>query len=157
MLWLLINGCLTFERNPTHRLLQMNNKQPTLMAFRAPLHAVPKLHEHVKSSDDDRSNGTNVVRESSSLIDLPVVKVSTLIHKFITWSQVPANRHQSDQYAIVSNRNPAALRRPAPSHYMISNPLIRMHEPDPSSLEIEQFSQLIGAKEWKEMRRDLDK
>ena len=32
-----------------------------------------------------------------------------------------------------------------------------MHEPDPSSLEIEQFSQLIGAKEWKEMRRDLDK
>ena len=29
--------------------------------FRAPLHAVPKLHEHVKSSDGDRSNGTNVV------------------------------------------------------------------------------------------------
>ena len=40
--------------------------------------------------------------------------------------------------------NPAALRRPAPSHYMIGDPLIRMHEPDPSSLEIEQFSHLIG-------------
>ena len=40
---------------------------------------------------------------------------------------------------------------------MIGNPLIRMHEPDPSSSEIEHFSQVIGAKEWKEMRRDLDK
>ena len=111
----------------------------------------------MKSSDDDRSNGTNVVRESSSLIDPPVMNVLTLAHKFITWSQVPSDRCQSYQYAIISNRNLAALRRPAPSHYMISDPLIRMHEPDPSSLEIEQFSQLIGAKEWKEMRRDLDK
>ena len=54
--------------------------------FRAPLHAIPKIHEHVKSSDDDRSNSTNVVRESSSLIDPLVMNMSTLTHKFITWS-----------------------------------------------------------------------
>ena len=111
----------------------------------------------MKSSDDDRSNGTNVVRESSSLIDPPVMNVLTSTHKFITWLQVPSDRSQADQYAVVSNRNPAALRRPAPSHYMVSDPLIRMHEPDLSLSEIEHFSQLIGAKEWKEMRRDLDK
>ena len=53
-------------------------------AFRAPLHAVPKLHEHVKSRNDDRLNGMNVVREVTSLTDLPVINRSTIIHNFIT-------------------------------------------------------------------------
>ena len=115
--------------------------------FRAPLHAVPKLHERVKGLDDDRSNGTNVVCNLSSLIDPLMMNVLLLTHKFITWSQVPCDKRQSDQHTVVSNRNPAALRQPAPSHYIIGNPLIRMHEPDPSLSEIEHFSQVIGAKE----------
>ena len=84
-------------------------------AVHAHLHAVPKLHEHVKSRNDDRLNGMNVVREATSLIDPPVINGSSFSHKFITWSQVPSDRRQSDQYANVSNRNPSALRRPAPS------------------------------------------
>ena len=74
----------------------------------------------------------------------------------LTWSQVPANRRTSDSTSF-SLRNPAALRRPAPSHYMIGDPLTIMHEPDPSSGEVESFARIISSNQWKGIRKDFDK
>ena len=75
---------------------------------------------------------------------MPVPQIDTLtptaladsvsISGFLTWSQVPPSRRTSES-TVFSSRNPASLRRPAPSHYMIGDPLTHMHEPDPSRAE----------------------
>ena len=77
--------------------------------------------------------------------------------ELLTWSQIPPARRQGGNIADMSLRNPSSLRRPAPSHYMIGDPLTRMHEPDPTRAEVDAFARLVRTAEWKEMRKDLDK
>ena len=83
---------------------------------------------------------------------MPVPQIDTLtptafadsvsISGFLTWSQVPPSRRTSE-LTMFSSRNPATLRRLAPSHYMIGDPLMHMHEPDPSRAEIKAFACII--------------
>ena len=75
----------------------------------------------------------------------PSAKVETIpITGFLTWSQVPPHRRISDS-ASVSLRNPSSLRCPVPSHYMVGDALTRMHEPDPSRAEVEEFSRIVSS------------
>ena len=96
-------------------------------------------------------------QERVSSLENSLQSNSITSRSFITWTQVPPERRLTDTHSVISTRNPSALRRPAPSHYMIGDPLLRMHEPDPPQVEIEHFSRLVVSKEWKEMRKDLDK
>ena len=75
---------------------------------------------------------------------------------FLTWTQVPPSRRTCDP-SVVSLRNPASLRRPAPSHYMVGDPLTFMHEVDPPHAEVEAFSRIFASNQWKQMRKDFDK
>ena len=85
---------------------------------------------------------------------MPVPQVDTLtptafadsvsISGFLTWSQVPPSRRTSES-TVFSSRNPASLRCPAPSQYIIGDPLTHMHEPDPSRAEIEAFARIISS------------
>ena len=75
---------------------------------------------------------------------------------FLTWTQVPPSRRTCNP-SVVSLRNPASLRRPAPSHYIVGNPLTFMHEADPPRAEVEAFSRIFASNQWKQMRKDFDK
>ena len=89
--------------------------------------------------------------------DTPTSTRIAVASEFLTWSQIPPARRQGGNLADMSSRNPSSLRRPAPSHYMIGDPLTRMHEPDPTRAEVDAFAKLVRTSEWKEMRKDLDK
>ena len=129
--------------------------------------ALPPSAESIRQQPvDQRSANPQRFAISTPPAGMPVPQIDTItptaladsvsISGFLTWSQVPPSRRTSES-TVFSSRNPASLRRPAPSHYMIGDPLTHMHEPDPSRAEIEAFARIISSNQWKEMRKDFDK
>ena len=129
--------------------------------------AIPPSAESIQPQPvEQRSANPQRFAISTLPAEMPVPQIDTLtptaladsvsISGFLTWSQVPPSRRTSES-TVFSSRNPASLRRPAPSHYMIGDPLTHMHEPDPSRAEIEAFARIISSNQWKEMRKDFDK
>ena len=129
--------------------------------------AIPLSAETIQLQPvEQRSANPQRFAISTPPAEMPVSQIDTLtptaladsvsISGFLTWSQVPHSRRTSES-TMFSSRNPASLRCPALSHYMIGDPLTHMHEPDPSRTEIEVFARIISSNQWKEIRKDFDK
>ena len=132
-----------------------------VLAIPASSTAVPNSRSRI-----NEHNANLQIIASTPLVDLSALQLDTQTPNaladsvstsgLLTWSQVLTTRQTADSTAF-SLRNPAALRRPAPSHYMIGDPLTIMHESDLSSDEVEYFARIISSSQWKEIRKDFDK
>ena len=97
---------------------------------------------------DDHAQG---FPSSSSMI-----RTSMLSSSLLTWEQVPPAR-RTGELANSAALKSGALRRPTPSHYMMGDPLIHMHQSDPSREVVEEYAQIKASSLWRTMRRDFDK
>ena len=85
-----------------------------------------------------------------------MLPTSTSGTSLLTWNQVPHAR-RAGETTVFSHGDLGALRRPTPSHYMMGDPLIHMHQPDPSRAVVEEYEHIKASSLWRTIRRDFDK